>query len=222
MLDQPGRETVLNNDDMLANCRDFEQLGCEGKQQPDAAMRGWIARYHAGVECGARPGEPLHPRHGCGAINIGVVIPFLLKDAEHASLCRVAAHPGRDTGARDQRRAPVDVDLLVMQGDDESHRFAIGGVRNRFLDLPFGVFTLFGFGRRDDSRERKDRNAQRYCRNPIGGFGELYRHDPLTESGTQSTRAPVPTGTHARNEAVAPTQLGSQSSYRLIASQGLI
>ena len=92
VLDQPRRQTVARHDHVVADRRDLEQLRREGEGQADAAMRGGIAGHDARVQRRAGPGDPVHPRHRRAAIEVGVMMPVLLENTEHAGLGGVAAH----------------------------------------------------------------------------------------------------------------------------------
>jgi len=110
-------------------------------------MRRRIARDHTGVKRGAGPCNPVHPGHRGPAIDVGVMVSLLLENAEDASLGGVARHSRRYVRTRDERRAPIDVDLLIAQGDHERHGLAIGDVGDRLLDRFRRILAFFGFGR---------------------------------------------------------------------------
>jgi hypothetical protein len=94
MLDHLRRRTVARHDDVIADGGDLVELGGEGERQSDAAMRGGIAGHDARVQRRAGPGDPVHPRHGRTAIEVGVVQPLFFENAENAGLGRVAALAG--------------------------------------------------------------------------------------------------------------------------------
>jgi len=148
MLDQLRNEPIARNDDVVTDRRDLEQLGCKGKGQSDATMRRRIARDDTGVKRGAGPGNPVHPGHRGPAIDVGVVVSLLLEDAEDAQLGSVARHSRRYARGRDERHAPINVDLLLAQGNDEHHGLAIVDVGDRlFRRLIVLSLALLGDGR---------------------------------------------------------------------------
>ena len=140
MLDQLRRRPVARYDDVLADRGDLEQLGGEGEWQADAAMRGRIAGNHAGMQRRAGPGDPVHPGHRRAAIDVGMVESLLLEDAEDARLGGVSRHAGRDGRARDQRRAAIDVELLLL-----SETTSTMGSEVSMSAMPSSGFASSGF-----------------------------------------------------------------------------
>src|SRR6516164_5769831 len=65
----------------------------------DATMRGRVPRQGATMQRDARPSEALHVGHVGIIIHVGVMLGFLLKDAEDSSWCLTSFCP-LDTGAR--------------------------------------------------------------------------------------------------------------------------
>ena len=98
---------------VLSNRRSAKPIG-----QPDAAVRGRIARQLAGMQRNARPGDALHEGHRCIVIKIGVVLSILLENAVDAGRCLVAALPGRHGRAQDFALSIVDGDALLAQRHD--------------------------------------------------------------------------------------------------------
>src|SRR5262245_10986773 len=127
---------------MLADIGDAEQFGREGKRQPDTAVRCRISGEHAAMKRSPRPGETLHPRHRRAAIHIRGMMTSLFENAEYASRRGISLHSARHLRAFDEVRSSINVDWLLVQGNDESQGFAIGGVWDRFLDRVFRRVAL--------------------------------------------------------------------------------
>ena len=61
----------------------------------------------------------IHPRHRRSAVNVGVMVSLLLKNAEYAGLGGMTRHSARNLRARNKCHTPVDVDLLLIERDDK-------------------------------------------------------------------------------------------------------
>src|SRR5262245_41369639 len=143
MCDWCWCDPVIPNDHVLADIGDAEQFGREGKRQPDAAVRRRISGEHAAMKRSPGPGETLHPWHRRAAIHVGVMMTLLLENAEYASHSGIAPRSARHLRALDEAGSSIDVDGLIVQGNDEDQGLAIGGVRNRLLDRLFRGIALF-------------------------------------------------------------------------------
>ena len=160
MLDQLRHRPVARHDDIVADRGDLEQLGRKGEWQPDAAMRGRISGNHAGMQRRAGPSDPVHERHRRAAIDVGVMESLLLEDAENAGLGGMAGHAGRDLGRGDQRRAAIDIELLLLERDDEHHGLGSVEVGNAVFGLRLVRLTLLGVGRRGGNGHRQRSHAK--------------------------------------------------------------
>ena len=160
MIDQLRHRPVPRHDDIVADRGDLEQLGRKGEWQPDAAMRGRISGNHASMQRRAGPGDPVHERHRRAAINVGVMESLLLEDAENASLGGMAGHAGRDLGRGDQRRAAIDIELLLLERNHQHHRLGLVEVGDAVVGRRTVRLTLLGVGRRRSNGDRQRSHAQ--------------------------------------------------------------
>ena len=159
MIDQMRHRPVARHDDIVADRGDLEQLGRKGEWQPDAAMRGRISGNHAGMQRRAGPGDPVHERHRRAAINVGVMESLLFEDAENASLGGMAGHAGRDLGRGDERRAAIDIELLLLERNHQHHRLGLVEVGDAVVGRRT-VLALLGVGRRRGNGDRQRSHAQ--------------------------------------------------------------
>jgi hypothetical protein len=67
----------------------------------------------------------------------------LFENAEYASHSGIAPHSARHLRALDEAGSSINVDCLLVQGNDEGQGFAIGGVRDRLLNRLFRGLELF-------------------------------------------------------------------------------
>ena len=157
VLDQRRNGPIARDDHVIADAGDVKELGREGIGEPDAAMRGGIARDDTGVERGARPGDPVHPRHRRAAINVGMMPALLLDDRERAEEGRMGGHARRDLRSGDEGRAAIDIDLLRAGRDDEEEWLAAAAVGNTGVGRRLLLLRLC---RRDGNRDAKGRDAE--------------------------------------------------------------
>ena len=73
MRNLAGRDVVAHDDHAQADVGQTEQPLGEGDGQAHAAVRGRMARQHAGMHRYARPGDALHERHVAVFIEVGLV-----------------------------------------------------------------------------------------------------------------------------------------------------
>jgi len=119
VVDQLGHGPVVGDHHVIADAGDLVELRCEGIGQPDAAMRSGVARDDTGMQCCAGPGDSVHPRHWCAAIDVRMVPALLLDDAEGAEEGGMSRHPGRDLRRGEETRSAIDVNLLRSGRDHE-------------------------------------------------------------------------------------------------------
>ena len=143
MLELDRLHLVARDDHPHAELGGRPELLREVMGQADAAMRRRVTRHHALVHRDARPGDALHERHRCAAVDVGVVVAVLLDDAEHALRGRVAGHAGRDRPLCDPDAIGVERHLLGADVDDDLLR-ALRDLAEAQILLDLG---LFGLGR---------------------------------------------------------------------------
>ena len=114
-------------------------------RHPDAAVRRRMAQIHALVQGDARPGDALHEGHRRIAVNIRVMEAILLDDAEHAHRSRMLGHAGRNGRIRHLHAVAIEMEALLIDGDENLQRTA-RDISERifadvvgFLDLPGGL-----------------------------------------------------------------------------------
>ena len=105
----------------------------------DAAMRCPMADIFALMQRDARPGDALHEGHRRIAVDIGAVEDLFLDDAEDAQRGRQAGHAGGDRGVRDVRAVAVEMQLLLIDGNEDLQR-TLRNIAERFLADVFGFF----------------------------------------------------------------------------------
>src|SRR5262245_31886068 len=80
------------------------------------------------------------------------MMTLLFENAEYTGYSGIAPRSARHLRALDEAGSSIDVDGLIVQGNDEEQGFAIGEVRNRLLDRLFRGIALFislSWGRRN-------------------------------------------------------------------------
>ena len=110
------------DDDPRAHLGPVPHLHGKGHGHADAAMRGRIARQHAGMHGDAGPGDPLHIGHRRAAIDVGMMQLLFLDDAEHAHRRRMALHARGDRRFREEAVGVVDPQLLLVDRDRDDQR----------------------------------------------------------------------------------------------------
>src|ERR1700732_4180200 len=74
------------------------------------------------VQRDAGPGDALHERHRRTAIDIRAVEALLAEDAEYAGRRRQRGYTGGDQRVGDFLAVGVEVELLLIDGNDDLHR----------------------------------------------------------------------------------------------------
>ncbi len=131
------RDRTRRDDDARAHPGPVPHLHGKRHRHADAAVRRRIARQYAGVQRNARPGDALHVRHRCAAVDVGAVHLVLLDDAEHAHRGRMTLHARRYRALGEQAVGVVDADLLLIDRDGDDQRSLRLGVG--FLEGSFGL-----------------------------------------------------------------------------------
>ena len=137
MRESGRRDRTRRDDDARAHPGPVPHLHGKRHRHADAAVRRRIARQYAGVQRNARPGDALHVRHRCAAVDVGAVHLVLLDDAEHAHRGRMTLHARRHRALGEQAVGVVDADLLLLDRDRDDQwplRLGVG-----FLDGCFGL-----------------------------------------------------------------------------------
>src|SRR5262245_58680775 len=103
------------------------------------------------------------------------MMTMLFEDAEYASYSGIAPRSARHLRALDEAGSSIDVDGLIVQGNDEDQGLAIGGVRNGLLDRLFRGIALFislscGRNRKCNGGHTEPQGEDRYS-----SVGELSR-----------------------------------------------
>src|SRR5882757_2475462 len=122
MRDRNWRVIPTRYDHAGAKLGDGPQLLGERLGQPNAAVRGWMVRNNALMQCQAGPGDPLHEIHWRVVIYIGAMPAVLLDYAEHAGRCCVAGCTTRGTRLGDCFATSVEREPLLVAGDDDLQR----------------------------------------------------------------------------------------------------
>src|SRR6516165_6339068 len=137
MIDLSGHHVVWPYNYAHAEPCCVEQPFGKVIRHPDAAMRCWISRERATVECDARPSEALHVGHVGVVVHVGVVLCFLLENSEDTGWRLAPLLAARHWRSHDPALGVVDSDLLVTQRNDR-HNWLADGARLHPLFLPDG------------------------------------------------------------------------------------
>src|SRR5580658_4634226 len=108
------------------------------------------------VQGDAGPGDALHERHRRAAVDIGAVEALLADNAEYPGRRRQSGHAGGDQRFGDFRTVGIEVELLLIDGNDDLHR-TFRQHAERFLA---DVFGFLGLGLVPDPR--RCRRCQRH------------------------------------------------------------
>ena len=125
------------------------------------------------VQGDAGPGDALHERHRRAAVDIGAVEFLLADDAEDAGRRRQRGHAGGDQRVGDFLAVGVEVELLLIDGNDDLHRTFRQSAERILADvlgfLGLGLVPDLGRCRRAPASARRQNRARKRCRSRQAG-----------------------------------------------------
>ena len=130
------RHLARRHDDARAHLGPAIHLHRERHRHSDTAMRRRIARQYAGMHRNTRPRDPLHERHRCAAVDVGMMQLLLLDHAEGAHRRQMAGHAGRNRRFREEAVGVVYPEILPVERDrDDQRSLRLGGFLCRCCHL---------------------------------------------------------------------------------------
>ena len=98
------------------------QVYCELMRHANTAVRSRMAQIKAFMKSHTRPGEALHERHRCIAIDVGAMLALFLDDIENAERRRMLRYSGCNRRIGYVRAVAVEMQLLLVDGNDDLQR----------------------------------------------------------------------------------------------------